>query len=66
MTCLHLLGEALAYLANMILADARHLELGSKQHSRRVSAEKTSALGQDSNTDTAQPLLVSARAGTLP
>lgn len=66
MTCLHLLGEALAYLANILLAGARHFKLGSKQHSGRVSTEKTSALGQDSSMDMAQPLLVSAMAETLP
>lgn len=44
-TRLHLLGEALAYLVNALLAETRHLELGSEQHSRRVSTEKTSILG---------------------
>ena len=55
-TRLHLLGEVLAYLVNTLLAEARLLELGSEQHSGKVSTEKTSVLGRVSNRDEAQPL----------
>lgn len=40
MMCLHLLGEALAYLVSTLLAESRHLELGSEQHSRKFQQRK--------------------------
>lgn len=59
MTHLHLLSEAFAYSVKRFFAEVRHLKLGSEQHSRKVSTEKTSTLGRASNRDMLQPLLVS-------